>query len=155
MIDESMGKILGMAMAYGVSSLGLLLAYYNYRKRMVKAEKVFTPRAWGVLAGIIAVVGIAVVVIFVLSEPAAKEAGADAYAGEMVEEPEESKMAISGPEPLAKQEEEKLAIGIIIPALIFIFSFWVTWRLYKHFTRRVEKGDLETPGGGGGPPEGS
>ncbi|MBN1765693.1 MAG: hypothetical protein JW860_10580 [Sedimentisphaerales bacterium] len=27
------GKIIGMAMAYGVSFLGLLLAYYNYKKR--------------------------------------------------------------------------------------------------------------------------
>ena len=30
---ETGGKILGMLMAYFVSFLGLLLAYYNYRKR--------------------------------------------------------------------------------------------------------------------------
>ena len=30
---ETGGKILGMAMAYFASFLGLLLAYYNYRKR--------------------------------------------------------------------------------------------------------------------------
>ncbi len=30
---ETGGKIIGMAMAYGVSFLGLLLAWYNYRKR--------------------------------------------------------------------------------------------------------------------------
>ena len=30
---ETGGKILGMVMAYCVSFLGLLLAYYNYRKR--------------------------------------------------------------------------------------------------------------------------
>jgi hypothetical protein len=30
---ETSGKILGMLMAYFVSFLGLLLAYYNYRKR--------------------------------------------------------------------------------------------------------------------------
>ena len=30
---ETGGKIIGMAMAYCVSFLGLLLAYYNYRKR--------------------------------------------------------------------------------------------------------------------------
>lgn len=30
---ETGGKIIGMAMAYFVSFLGLLLAYYNYRKR--------------------------------------------------------------------------------------------------------------------------
>lgn len=30
---ETGGKIIGMLMAYFVSFLGLLLAYYNYRKR--------------------------------------------------------------------------------------------------------------------------
>jgi len=30
---ETGGKIIGMAMAYCVSFLGLLLAYYNYKKR--------------------------------------------------------------------------------------------------------------------------
>ena len=30
---ETGGKIIGMVMAYGVSFLGLLLAYYNYKKR--------------------------------------------------------------------------------------------------------------------------
>jgi len=30
---ETGGKIIGMMMAYCVSFLGLLLAYYNYRKR--------------------------------------------------------------------------------------------------------------------------
>ena len=31
--SETGGKILGMAMAYCVSFLGLVLAYYNYKKR--------------------------------------------------------------------------------------------------------------------------
>ncbi len=30
---ETSGKIIGMLMAYFVSFLGLLLAYYNYKKR--------------------------------------------------------------------------------------------------------------------------
>jgi hypothetical protein len=30
---ETGGKIIGMVMAYCVSFLGLLLAYYNYKKR--------------------------------------------------------------------------------------------------------------------------
>jgi len=30
---ETGGKIIGMVMAYFVSFLGLLLAYYNYKKR--------------------------------------------------------------------------------------------------------------------------
>jgi len=32
-ISETGGKIIGMLMAYFVSFLGLLLAYYNYKKR--------------------------------------------------------------------------------------------------------------------------
>jgi len=31
--SETGGKIIGMAMAYFVSFLGLILAYYNYKKR--------------------------------------------------------------------------------------------------------------------------
>ena len=45
MIDEAIGKILGMAMAYAASAAGMLLAYVNYRKRIVKADKVMTPAA--------------------------------------------------------------------------------------------------------------
>ena len=50
MIDDTIGKILGMAMAYGVSALGLFLAYVNYRKRTIGAEKVMTGAAWAVVA---------------------------------------------------------------------------------------------------------
>ena len=48
-VDPAVGKILGMVMAYAVSALGLLLAYYNYRKRIVKADHIFTPRAQVIL----------------------------------------------------------------------------------------------------------
>ena len=30
---EALGKVIGMLMAYVVSFLGLILAYYNYKKR--------------------------------------------------------------------------------------------------------------------------
>ena len=50
MISEAAGKILGMAMAYGVSALGLLLAYLNYRRRIVKAERAMSATAWAVVA---------------------------------------------------------------------------------------------------------
>ncbi len=141
MIDESMGKIIGMAMAYGVSSLGLLLAYYNYRKRIMKAEKVFTPRAYGVFAAIIVVVAGAVLVIRQLSD-APVEKGADAYAEEMVEMPDEdSTMYIEGRKPLEEQEKKSLVLGIVIPLAIFAFSFWVTFMLYRHFTKKIEEGD--------------
>jgi predicted membrane protein len=56
MIPESLGKILGMAMAYGVSSLGLLLAYYNYRKRIVKADVIFTTTAKIIIGIVISIV---------------------------------------------------------------------------------------------------
>ena len=36
---ETGGKILGMVMAYCVSFLGLLLAYYNYKKRGPHARR--------------------------------------------------------------------------------------------------------------------
>jgi hypothetical protein len=56
-MDESTGKILGMALAYAVSSLGLLLAYYNYRKRIMKAESAFTGQAIGVIVAVVVVAG--------------------------------------------------------------------------------------------------
>ncbi len=66
-MSPAAGKILGMVMAYGVSSLGLLLAYINYRKRTLKADTVFTPRAKAVIVG----VGGAAVVATVLTAAAA------------------------------------------------------------------------------------
>ena len=35
MIDEAIGKILGMAMAYVASAAGMFVEYVNYRKRIV------------------------------------------------------------------------------------------------------------------------
>ena len=54
-IDPAAGKILGMLMAYAVSSLGLLLAYYNYRKRILKAERTFSSVAVAVIVGVITI----------------------------------------------------------------------------------------------------
>jgi hypothetical protein len=36
---EATGKIIGMVMAYFVSFLGLLLAYYNYKKRGPRSRR--------------------------------------------------------------------------------------------------------------------
>jgi hypothetical protein len=55
-MDESSGKILGMALAYAVSSLGLLLAY-NYRKRIVKAESAFSGRAIAIIVAVVVLAG--------------------------------------------------------------------------------------------------
>jgi hypothetical protein len=114
-MDPAIGKILGMAMAYGVSSLGLLLAYYNYRKRVVKAEKIFTPAARAVLAVVIAVVFLAVTLGAVFLSPGAGSAGARLV---------------------------RHLPGIILPGIIFGFSFWVTWLLFQHFTRKIKSGDV-------------
>ena len=68
MISEAIGKILGMAMAYGVSSLGLFLAYVNYRRRIVGADKVMTPAAWAVIAAVALGVAAGVAVVWQLAE---------------------------------------------------------------------------------------
>ena len=127
MIDEAIGKILGMAMAYFVSSLGLFLAYVNYRKRMVGAEKIMTPTAWGVVAAIVLAVVVGVVVVGQLAEaptPAPAEAVVEA-----VEEPEEA-----GPPRTTRQQESRWPwIGIVLPAVIFLTATWITMGLYRHF----------------------
>lgn len=27
-------------------------------------------------------------------------------------------------------------LGVVIPAIVFVFAFWITWLLYRHFSRR-------------------
>jgi len=152
-MNEAMGKIIGMAMAYGVSSLGLLLAYYNYRKRVVKADKVFTARAYGVMAAIVVVVVVAVLVISQLSDKPITTVEGDAYAEKMEPTGEpKSPVAVSEAEPISEVEKKSLAIGIIVPAIIFLFSFWVTFALYKHFTKKIEEGEIDVPHEGPTPP---
>jgi len=73
-ITEAMGKILGMAMAYGVSALGLFLAYVNYRRRVVRAERVMSRTAWAVVAAVVLVLVAGVWVVADLSTRAAAEA---------------------------------------------------------------------------------
>ena len=109
-ISGATGKILGMVMAYGVSSLGLLLAYYNYRKRIMKADVIFTRTArW--------VIGVVVTVAVTAAVLGAASMGREGKTGWA---------AILDNLP-----------GIAIPVLIFLFSFWMTWVLYRHFSRKV------------------
>lgn len=54
-LSPAAGKILGMLMAYAVSSLGMLLAYVNYRRRIIKADTIFTPAARAIIIGVITV----------------------------------------------------------------------------------------------------
>lgn len=151
MIDESLGKIIGMAMAYGVSSLGLLLAYYNYRKRIVKAEKIFSTGAWAIIGGVVVtvVVGVFLAAYLVKHQAAEKPVKekvlteADvALIVKMEKIRNESEAKITA----KRGQERKITIvGIALPAGIFIFSFWMTWMLYRHFTKQVHE---QAPDGG-------
>lgn len=107
-ISPAAGKILGMLMAYAVSSLGLLLAYYNYRKRVVKADVIFSPTAWKVmrLAGAAALLGIVLIAA-----------------------------ALSGNGETGWAAIRANFTGILFPAAVFAFSFWMTWLLYRHFVK--------------------
>jgi len=107
-ISPAAGKILGMVMAYAVSTLGLLLAYYNYRKRIVRAEHVFTPKARKVLAGVTVTAVIGMIL------------GAAALQGD------------GGWKGLIDNW-----VGVVIPIAIFSVSFGLTWILYRHFAGKV------------------
>ena len=109
-MSPAAGKILGMVMAYAVSSLGLLLAYINYRKRIVKAERIFTPRAKAVIIG---VVGVAVIGT-VLTATAASSKGRGLW-GAIAANP----------------------LGLLLPTLIVIVSVVLTWLLYRHFSKQL------------------
>ena len=109
-LSPAAGKILGMVMAYAVSSLGLLLAYYNYRKRTVKADTIFTPAARAV---IICVVGVAVMAAVLTAAAASTEA--KGLWGSLAANP----------------------LGILLPVLIVGVSVLLTWALYRHFSKRM------------------
>ena len=109
-MSPAAGKILGMIMAYAVSSLGLLLAYVNYRKRILGAEVVFTRRAKAVIIG---VVGVAVVGAVLTAAAASNQA--------------------AGLWPAITAN----AAGLLLPALIVLVSVILTWLLYRHFARQI------------------
>jgi hypothetical protein len=231
MIEEAIGKIIGMAMAYIVSSLGLLFAYYNYRKRIVKAERVFTPAAAAIIVVVVAitaagtiwllvrkpVASYACLCVDVVNKDGAPLQGALVYAEGVsyegnfervrtnasgracitvknsllapntvnvfakvrntiaayplnpVTTPTEMASCILKMDCPAKcvvlpralqlevpevkwdpaqfsdlKYEEKIRtetklLGVVFPIAIFIFSFAVTWILYRHFTRKIEE----------------
>lgn len=143
MIDEAIGKILGMAMAYAVSGLGLFLAYANYRRRTLGASRIMTPAAWGVL-GLVAVTVLAgVVVVRELAqhppptEPAVAEASAPPTGNEAV---------TPAPASAGGERPRWPLVGVLLPAAILLAATWVTGWLYLHFSR----GDA-----GGAPGQGS
>ena len=133
MIDEAIGKILGMAMAYVASAAGMFVAYINYRKRIVKADKVMTPAAWTVIA---------VTVLATLGGAAIVAQMAASAATEAVPAAEEVVAAAPQPEETAAPEETTAAsersrwplVGILIPGAIFLFATVVTTGLHRHFS---------------------
>ena len=133
MIDEAIGKILGMAMAYGASALGMFVAYINYRKRIVKADKVMSPAAWGVIAAsVLAVLGAVLVVSQIAgapAEPVAAEEVAEAVAPVEPAPVEEPSAAVP-----REERSQWTLVGIVIPGLIFLFATWITAGLHRHFT---------------------
>jgi hypothetical protein len=132
MIDEAIGKILGMAMAYLASALGMFLAYVNYRKRTVKAQRVMTPAAWAVIAvTVLAIVGGVLVVGQMAAAPAAAAA------------PQAAPVPAPAPPPEVMEEAELDRdevvqrwpwIGVVVPGAIFLFATIVTAALHRHFS---------------------
>ena len=110
-LSPAAGKILGMLMAYAVSSLGMLLAYVNYRKRIIKADTIFTPAARAVIIGVVTVAVIGAILT--------------------------ATAATSGAGGLVKAIAENL-LGLVLPAFIVLVSIALTWMLYRHFARRME-----------------
>mgnify|MGYP001813175812 FL=1 len=109
-IDPAAGKILGMLMAYAVSSLGLLLAYYNYRKRILKAERIFSSVAVAVIVGVITIAVIGTVLT--------------------------AAVASSDTDGLWPAITSNI-VGLALPAFIVLVSVLLTWVLFRHFSRRI------------------
>ena len=129
MINDAIGKILGMAMAYGVSALGLFLAYVNYRRRIVKADKVMTPAAWGVVA----VIAVGVIAgVFIVAQLAEPPAPVEKAIAEPV--PEAPVAAAEEPPPAPREGPRWPLLGMILPASIFLVATWITAGLYRHFS---------------------
>ena len=122
MISEAAGKILGMAMAYGVSALGLLLAYLNYRKRVVKAERAMSATAWAVVAVTALAVALGAWTVARLAPGGAAPVLAPAPP--------------PLPSPATAGAPEWSWPGLLIPAAIFLFATWVTVALFRRFSVR-------------------
>lgn len=165
MIDESIGKIIGMAMAYGVSALGLFLAYANYRKRTLKADKVMTPKAWGVVAVVVLTIAGGVLVVAELAQPPAEiSESTEALAGMDFEEPDarlidteeidteeaEAELETAPPAPDEERSNWPL-VGMLLPAIIFLSATWITAGLYRHFSAQPHPSDQPGSSPGAGP----
>ena len=138
MIDESIGKILGMAMAYGASALGLFVAYINYRRRIVKADKLMTPAAWAVILISLLAVAAAVLVVFQIAGAPTEAGPPETGPAEIVRIEPPAVEPEAGLQPRfdksAEERQKWPLIGILLPGLIFLFATWVTAGLHRHFS---------------------
>ena len=131
MIDEAIGKILGMAMAYGVSAMGMFLAYANYRKRTVKADKIMSGTAWMVVGVTALAIAGAVFVVAQLAQapdaaPVTHEVKAELPAA-----------PVASSEPQSESTEPRQEwplVGIVVPASIFLLATWLTAGLHRRFS---------------------
>lgn len=131
MIDEAIGKILGMSMAYAASAMGMIVAYVNYRRRIVKADRIMTPAAWAVigLTLLVTLGGVGLVVQLAAERPAAEAALA---------QPAPTATAPSTPPQKAPVETgggRWSWIGIVVPAAVFLLATSVASGLHRHFSR--------------------
>jgi len=133
MIDEAIGKILGMAMAYGASALGMFVAYVNYRKRIVKADKIMTPAAWAVILLSVAAVGGAVLLVSQIAAVPVEEGAPEAVEVQAPSVEPEAQMQPPAWEPSESRSKWPL-VGIVLPGLIFLFATWITAALHRHFS---------------------
>ena len=135
MIDEAIGKILGMAMAYVASAAGMLVAYINYRKRIVKADKVMTPAAWTVIAVTVLATLCGAAIVGQMAASAAAAAEAAPAAEEVVAAAPQPEDVVAPAETKADSERSRWPlVGILIPGVIFLFATVVTTGLHRHFS---------------------
>jgi hypothetical protein len=134
MIDEAIGKILGMVMAYAASALGMLVAYANYRKRTLKADQVMTPAAWMVVLVSVLAVGGGALLVVRLAQPTGEAVAVGAAT-------EEARETAAGVTPAPAETARPAAreswpwAGIVVPAAIFLFATVITAALHRHFAR--------------------
>ena len=135
-MNEAVGKILGMALAYGVSSLGLLLAYVNYRKRIVKADRVMSSRAWVVMGASVLAIAVGAGVVASLASRADTSAAAQQVGSESRTQLERKQVQQTAtPEPTSGTPRPRWPlIGIAVPGAIFLFATWITAALHRRFS---------------------
>ena len=135
-MNEAVGKILGMALAYGVSSLGLLLAYVNYRKRIVKADRVMSSRAWVVMGASVLAIAVGAGVVASLAARAETAGAAQQTISESQTRLERRQAPQTAtPEPATDTPRLRWPlIGIAVPGAIFLFATWITAALHRRFS---------------------